>query len=169
MIKTFLQILLVFALTSCGKERFDEETISKLEQYQSARKILIDNLEQIKIPYGYEELVGKSPWIPSIIFRTDEDFFKNKVAPISPELNSLLKLWQNKSLAKGYSMQINEDSTIIFTIKKYEGIFTGVHHYIVYDPKGKSEGVETQNSSIIKKKQLDSQWFYIIASQLYID
>ena len=155
---------------SCGEnDDINQSAISKLSQYKAATKILLNNLGQIKLAVNYKEYDSVKQLKRYTVVNSTKYYFKNTVAVNSPNLHKLLSLWEQKLIDKDAGLSINADSAVIFTTEQNIGTFSGISHYIVYDPSGNKGGLEKQYSQILKQQKLDSLWYYFIVRKNYVD
>ena len=166
---TRLSLIIILTLfVSCGQQ-FNQNTILNFDRYKKAKEILINNLDEIKKAIDFHDSDS-----PADILNANRYYFENSVLKRNnSDLKSILALWDDKLIPDDNvfgTITITKDSTLIFRTGFNDiGMFSGVSHFIVYDPKENNGGLGKENSEILKKKKLEDHWFYIIEKKYYID
>ena len=158
-------------LTSCG-QKVDQNTVDNLDKYKIAKDVLIDNFENIKeaVDYQYYDSVRQVHF--STITQANRYFFENKISKDNDSLKQLLTLWDDGLIVNEKvfgTLLINRDSVVIFTTDYKDGFFSGIGHYLVYDPTNKNEILGKNGNEILEKKELETHWTYIIEKKHYWD
>jgi len=169
--KTHIQLILLIILTSCGN-KFNQDIIDNLDQYKIAKEVLLNNIENIKTVVGFKEYDSINKIHYSTITNSNRYFFKNTIAINNTELKQILKYWDNEFIYNHDvygTLTINKDRVIIFTTDYDDGLFSGVGHYIVYNPTNDNRIFDSYGNKILEIKKLNNNWFYIIQRRNYVD
>lgn len=158
-------------LTSCG-HNVDRKTVNNLDKYKSAKDVLLRNLENIKeaVDYQYFDSVRQVHF--STITQANRYFFENTICKDNDSLKELLTLWDDGLIVNEKvfgTLFINRDSIVIFTTDYNDGFFSGIGHYVVYDPTDKNEILGKNGNEIVEKKELEKHWTYVIEKKYYFD
>ncbi|MBC7525257.1 MAG: hypothetical protein H7239_12570 [Flavobacterium sp.] len=170
--KTLILFGIILLLSSCGHD-FNENIISNFDRYKVAKTILDKNLHFIKKAVNFQEYDSIKQLSNSIIFDSNKYYFENTIlANRNDELKKVVALWNDKlilnDVASG-TITLKNDGVIIFCTASDIGEFSGVGHYIVYDPKDNNGELGKKDSEILKEKVLDIHWKYIIEKRYYVD
>jgi hypothetical protein len=164
--------VIVSYLNSFRKTRFDKSHIDNLNIYKQAQKILFDLKDSIKSNLNYSEVDTLRQIELPTIFSANEFYFTNTVLKENSNIPALLKLqtlWDNNSVGQ---LRLDNDNTVVFNIKFYDGIFVTpiIFHYIAYDPTHKFINEKNKYPfEVIKSKYLDNNWVYVVAKNFFDD
>lgn len=161
----------LIALLSCGL-KVDHKTIDKLERYKTAKEKILHHFEDIKEAVNYQYYDSARHAHFSTITHSNRFYFENTICNDRENLKELLILWDDGLIHNENifgTIQINRDSSIVFTSDYENGIFSGIGHYIVYDPTNKNGGLGKNGNKILAKKELEKHWTYIIEKKFYWD
>jgi hypothetical protein len=163
---------IILLLSSCGQD-FNNNTISNLERYKVAKTILNKNLDFIKKAVNFHEYDSIKQTSNLVIFDSNKFYFENTIlAKRNDELKKIVALWNDKLILNNVAsgrITLKNDGVIIFCTELESGEFSGVGHFIVYDPKDDNGGLGKKDSEILKEKNLGNHWKYIIEKKYYID
>ena len=160
--KLFL-LILVTLITSCNnEEEIDLEIVQKISEYSNGKNILIKNLNSINETLNKKE--------KHLSFRNWNLFyFQNSILPENKELSPLINFYKNNLVVNKNpigGITIKKDSTVIFTIKHFDGTFSGISHYLVYNRNGKSRKIENIEE-LLNKKRIKNEWTYLVIKKYY--
>ncbi len=171
-LRQLLTILITLTLlTSCG-QKVDQNTVDNLDKYKIAKDVLLDNFENIKEAVDYQHYDSVSQVHFSTITQANRYFFENTISKDNDSLRQLLSLWDDELIVNEKvfgTLFLNGDSVVIFTTDYEDGFFSGIGHYVVYDPTDKNEILGKSGNEILEKKELEKHWTYIIEKKYYWD
>jgi len=155
---------------SCGEnDDINQSTIAKLSQYQKATRVLMNNFRHIKQAVNFKDYDSTRQVERYTVINCTKYYFENTVAVSNPDLLRLLSLWNQKLIDIDAALSMNKDSSVTFTTEQNIGTFSGIYHFMVYDPLGNKGGLEKQYSQILKEQKLDNHWYYFIVRKNYVD
>jgi hypothetical protein len=171
-LRKLLTILTALVLLNSCSQKVDQETVDNLDRYKSAKDVLLRNFENIKeaVEYQYYDSVRQVHF--STITQANRYFFENTICKENDNLKGLLKLWDDGLIVNEKvfgTILINRDSIIIFTTDYDDGFFSGVGHYVVYNPTNKMEILGQNGNEILVKTELEKHWIYIVEKKYYWD
>ncbi len=152
-----LVVLLIIQFTSCNS-KLNEKFPENIEKYEKAKELLLEHFDEIN-----ELALNDS--VNEIIMYANKVFFEENLPGELISLKEITALWDNELMEDSPMFGIismHKDSTIIFTAD-YEFLgFSGIGHYIVYDPNEKKGNLGKHGKGILDEKQIKEKWIYII-------
>lgn len=168
--KNLILLGLILLLSSCGPD-FNNNTISHLDRYKASKTILNKNLDYIKKAVNFLEYDSIKKTSNSTIFDSNKYFFEKTIlAKQNKELKQIVSLWNDNLISNDGvtgTITLKNDGVIIFCTEFKNGLFAGVGHYIVYDPNEDNGGLGKKDNEILKEKNLESHWKYLIIKRHY--
>ncbi|NRR93379.1 hypothetical protein HSX10_17530 [Winogradskyella undariae] len=167
-----LTILIPLILFSSCAENIDKDTINNFDDYQKAKDILVQNIKEIKENVDYQLVNENLNQENQNVFFSNEFHFKNTVAQKNKELLKVLDLWTDGRISADKvfgTISLSNDSTVIFKTKYNGGIFSGISHYLIYDPQNRIGLKTDKNSEILKVEEIKKNWKYVIEKRFYVD
>lgn len=166
-------ILILFAIalliSSCS-QGFNQEAVKNLEEFKKAKTILIENLSEIKVAVNFQEYDTLKQTSQRVIINSNKYYYQNTILKIKHNnLKKVLSLWNKKLIRDEGTIKLTKDSVIYFEIDSKTGFFSGINHYIIYDPKEKKGDFGNEESEIIKEQNFGNHWSYIIVKRYYTD
>jgi hypothetical protein len=158
-------------LWSCAPS-VDRSIVAQLGKYKEAKDMIFADLPGIKSAVGFEDHDPVSKVDRNVVFLANRYYFENTIAKGCQEITKVLQLWDAGLVVNNNSLgtiQLNKDSTLIFTSSYADGTFSGVGHYVVFDPGGGNAWLNGANSEILALEQLDESWVYLIVRRYYAD
>lgn len=169
--RQFLLSLTIILLTSCGN-KIDQDKIDNLDKFIDAKNILLKNMEFIKLSVDYEEYDSIKQIHNSVIINSNQYYFENTISKENSELNKILSIWDNGLIEKDNvygTIFLNKDSIVAFTTKFENGMFSGIGHYIVFNPTNSNQIFKKNGNEILELTKLDNNWYYLIQRKNFVD
>ena len=169
--KLFTILIVLLGLNSCG-HNIDQNTIDRLDEYKTAKEVLFNNFDKIKTAVGYQYNENTRQGNHSTIISSNRYHIKNTVAKNNTELKKLLTIWDDELICNHKvfgKLSLNKDSILTFTTDYDNGTFSGIGHYIVYNPTNDNSYFEKYENEILEIKNLKNNWFYLIQKHNYVD
>ncbi len=167
----FTILIALLILTSCG-HKVDQDTVENLDKYKTAKEILFNNFEKIKTAVNYQYYDSTRQVHYSTIINSNRYYFENTVANNNTELKKVLTIWDDELIYNHNvfgTLSLNRDSILTFTTDYDDGTFSGVGHYIVYNPTNDNSLFEKYGNEILEITNLNNGWFYLIQRRNYVD